>query len=65
MQMDRDGIISILLGLVLIGVALFWKILETGNVVSAIIGLIVEVIRGGLVGIGALFIVVGLLFIFG
>ena len=65
MQMDRDGIISMLIGLLLVGIALGWKMMETGDVVSALLGLIVETIRGGLVGIGVLFIVVGLLFIFG
>ena len=65
MQLDRDGIISILIGLVLILVAFLWKYLETQNVVAATIGLIVELVRGGLTGIGILFFVVGLLFIFG
>lgn len=65
MQLDRDGIISILIGLVLILVAFLWKYLETQNVVAATVGLIVELVRGGLTGIGILFFVVGLLFIFG
>ena len=65
MQIDRDGIISILIGLVLLGIAIGWKFLETGDLVSSIIGLIVELVRGGLAGMGILFIVVGLLFIFG
>ena len=65
MQIDRDGIISILIGLFLIGIAFVWKLTETGSPLGAIIGLLVETVRGGLVGIGALFIVVGLLFIFG
>ena len=65
MQLDRDGIISILIGLVLILVVFLWKYLETQNVVAATIGLIVELVRGGLTGIGILFFVVGLLFIFG
>ncbi len=65
MQLDRDGIISILIGLILVGVAFFWKLLEVGNPITATIGLIVELIRGGLVGVGILFVIVGLLFIFG
>ena len=65
MQVDRDGIISILIGIVLVLAALAWKLLETGDWASAALGLLVELVRGGLVGIGLLFVVVGLLFIFG
>ena len=65
MEIDRDGIISILLGLLFMGIAYFWKLMETPDPISAILGLVVETIRGGLVGIGILFFVVGLLFIFG
>ena len=65
MQLDRDGIISIVIGLVLGGIAFAWKLYEVGNPLSAALGLIVELIRGGMLGIGLLFIIVGLLFIFG
>ena len=65
MEIDRDGIISILIGLVLIGIAYFWKLMEISDPLSAALGLLVETIRGGLVGMGILFLIVGLLFIFG
>lgn len=65
MELDRDGIISILIGLFLFLVAGVWKFMETGAVVPTILGLLVELVRGGLVGMGLLFIFVGLLFIFG
>jgi hypothetical protein len=65
MKIDRDGIISIIIGIVLMGIAYLWKLAETPDPVSALLGLIVETIRGGLVGVGILFFVVGLLFIFG
>ncbi|NPA87005.1 MAG: hypothetical protein GXO00_03270 [Candidatus Diapherotrites archaeon] len=65
MQIDRDGLISILIGLLFVGAAFFWKMLETPDPLAAAIGLVVELIRGGLLGIGLLFILVGLLFIFG
>jgi len=65
MELDRDGIISIALGLFLLLVAGVWKFMETGALLPTITGLLLELIRGGLVGMGLLFIFVGLLFIFG
>ncbi len=65
MEIDRDGIISILIGVVLVGIAYFWKLMEVPDPLSAALGLVVETIRGGLVGVGLLFVIVGLLFIFG
>ncbi len=65
MEIDRDGIISILIGVVLVGIAYFWKLMEVPDPLSAVLGLVVETIRGGLVGVGLLFVIVGLLFIFG
>ena len=65
MEIDKDGIISIIIGLVLLGVAYFWKLMEVSNPAAAVVGLLVETVRGGMVGLGFLFILVGLLFIFG
>ena len=65
MEIDRDGIISILIGLVLICIAYFWKLMEVPDPLSAALSLVIETVRGGLVGMGVLFVIVGLLFIFG
>ena len=65
MEIDKDGIISIVIGVVLLGVAYFWKLVEVPNPVSAAVGLLIETVRGGMVGLGLLFVLVGLLFIFG
>ncbi len=65
MQMDRDGIISILIGVILIFIAWFWKSMEVSDPLAILVGLFIEMIRGGLLGLGLLFVLVGLLFIFG
>ena len=64
MKLDRDGVLSILLGLVLIGVSWFVEYkFFVGDVTGAILALVKDIILGGIAGVGILLIIVGLLFI--
>ncbi|HIP74327.1 MAG TPA: hypothetical protein EYH14_01615 [Euryarchaeota archaeon] len=65
MKLDRDGIITILIGLAL--VALAWGVeyyfFAGGDAVQAAVNVVKDVIIGGIAGVGLLLLVVGILFL--
>ncbi len=62
--MDKDGIITLLIGLVLlIGAwAAEFYLLGAGSAWNAVVALVKDIIVGGIAGVGLLLIVVGILF---
>lgn len=65
MQLDRDGIITIFIGLILMAVA--WAaeyyFFAGGNAVQAAINVVKDLIIGGIAGVGLLLLIVGILFL--
>ncbi len=64
MQVDKDGIITILIGLILFGVA--WAAeayLSGGTLWTTLLYTLKDMIIGGIAGIGVLLVIVGILFI--
>ncbi len=63
MKLDKDALISLLIGILLISIALGWKFWETGDLYQTLVGILVETVRGGIFALGVLFIIVGILFV--
>ncbi len=64
MQLDKDGIITLLIGLVLlIGAwAVEFYLFNTGSAWNAVVAVLKDLIIGGIAGVGLLLIIVGILF---
>ena len=65
MKLDRDGIITIFIGVAL--VALAWAVecyfFAGGDAVQAAFNVVKDIIVGGIAGVGLLLLVVGILFL--
>jgi len=64
MQLDRDGIITLLIGLVLLvgAWAVEFYVFHAGSAWDAVIAVLKDLIVGGIAGIGLLLVIVGILF---
>jgi len=64
MQLDKDGIITLLIGLVLlIGAwAVEFYLFNAGSAWNAVVAVLKDLIIGGIAGVGLLLIIVGILF---
>ena len=54
--MDRDALLLILLGSLMVGVGLSWIYLETGSVTHTLLRAVLEVIRGTLILTGFIYL---------
>ncbi len=65
MQLDKDGIITILIGLALLfgAWAIEFYFFTPGSAWSAVIAVVKDLIIGGIAGIGLLLVIVGILFL--
>ena len=65
MKLDKDGIITILIGLALVTLA--WAIeyyfFAGGDAIRAAVNVVKDLIVGGIAGVGILLLVVGILFL--
>ncbi len=59
--MEKDVILSFLIGVVLVAISIVWKLSEVGNPLTAAVELILEGIRSLFLGVGLLFLLAALL----
>lgn len=65
MQLDKDGIITILIGLALLlgAWAIEYYFFTGGNAWNAVVAVVKDLIIGGIAGVGLLLVIVGILFL--